>query len=112
MASERRRHRRVRVTLPVVVQTPRGFMEGETRDISEGGVFVEYSEQPELGQTFQVIIKFSRDRSISVTGKKAWCGNIHINGKTTYSGMGVRFIEISPEDRQLISALVEKKLEE
>ena len=112
MSSERRRHRRILVNWPVVVQTPRGVIEGETRDISEGGIFVEYPEHPDLGEEFQAIIKPSRDRTIMVTGKKAWCGNININGKTSYSGMGVRFMEISPEDRQFISALVEKKLEE
>lgn len=112
MGIERRRHRRIRVNWPVVVQTPQSFIEGEARDISVGGVFIEYSEQPELGENFQVVIKLSPERSISVTGKKAWCGNINIDGKSTYSGMGVQFIEISPEDRQFISALTERRLEE
>lgn len=112
MVTERRRHPRIHVNWPVVVQSSRGFIEAETRDISVGGVFIEYAEKPDLGENFQVVLKPSRERSISVTGKKAWFGNININGKTTYSGMGVQFTDISPEDRRFISALVEKELGE
>ena len=112
MATERRRHPRIHVNWPVVVQTPQGLIEGQTRDISIGGVFIEYEEKPDLSENFQVVLKPSRERSISVTGKKAWCGNININGKITYSGMGVRFTEISPEDRQFIFTMVEKRLQE
>jgi hypothetical protein len=42
---------------------------------------------------------------MSVTGRKAWAGNFNIDGKSVFSGVGVRFTEISREDRELISSL-------
>jgi hypothetical protein len=34
-----------------------------------------------------------------------WAGNFNIDGKSVFSSIGVRFTEISFEDRELISAL-------
>ena len=112
MTIERRRHPRIQVTWPVIVKTSRGSIEGETKDISVGGAFIKYSEKLELGEDFQIVLKPTKQRSISVTGEKVWSGSLNINGKTVFSGMGVRFTEISSEDRQFISALHEKKSKE
>ena len=107
---ERRFHPRILVNWPVVVRAPRDFsIEGETRDISVDGVFIQCSELPELGEGFQIILKPSERQSILVTGEKVWSGNINIDGKQTYSGMGIRITKISPEDRQFISTLIKKE---
>ena len=112
MAPEKRRYPRVLAVWPAVVQTLQGPLEAKTRDISIGGVFIECSEEIDLGENFQIMLKPSQDRSITVTGRRAWSGNININGRSTYSGVGVQFTELSAEDRAYISALVEEKPEE
>jgi hypothetical protein len=112
MAVERRRHPRISANWPAVVQTRKGRIEAEIRDISESGAFIEFTEELDLGDDFQITLKPSEDRSILVTGEKAWCGNISINGKDTYTGMGVRFVNISPADRKYISGLVDREPQE
>ena len=110
---ERRFHPRILVSWPATVRPFRDTsMEGEARDISVDGAFIQCSEVPDLGEDFQIILKPSERQSILVTAEKIWSGNINIDGKTTYSGMGVRITEISPEDRQFISAMVETELHE
>ncbi len=110
MAVERRRHPRISISWPTIVQTRRGSIEAKSRDISEGGAFIEFAEELNLGDDFQIVFKPSQNRQISVTCEKAWCGNININGKETYSGMGVRFVKISGADRELLSTLVSDHL--
>ena len=108
MTIERRLHPRILVNWPVILATLRGSVEGETKDISVDGLFVFCSDEPELTENFQITLKPSGHREISVTAEKAWSGSFNIGSRTLF-GMGVRFIEISPEDRQFISTLVEKE---
>ncbi len=111
MAVERRRHPRISVSWPTVVRTRQGFIDAQSRDISEGGAFIEYAEELKLGDDFQIVFKPTQDRHIVVTCEKTWCGNININGKETYSGMGVRFVKISVADREFLSTLVSEHLQ-
>ncbi len=80
-------------------------IEGETRNISVGGAFIQYSEEADLNGESQIVFENSEQRSISVTGRKAWSGNFNIDGKSVFSAVGVRFTEISREDREFISSL-------
>jgi hypothetical protein len=89
----------------VVILTPKGTIKGETRNISVGGACIEYSEEADLNGELQIVLEHSKQRSMSVTGRKAWAGNFNIDGKSVFSGIGVRFTEISREDRELISSL-------
>ncbi len=110
MGTERRRHPRISVSWLTMVRTRHGVIEAQSRDISEGGAFIEFVGEIDLGDDFQIVFKASEDRSISATCEKAWCGNINVDGKETYSGMGVRFVKISLADREFLSALVSDKL--
>ena len=109
---ERRLHPRIPVNWPAVVRTPQDHsIKGEAKDISVGGVFIQCPEVPEIGENFQIILEPAEGQSILVTGEKVWAGNINIDGKTTYSGMGIHFTNLSAADREFISALVDKELE-
>ena len=102
---DKRLHPRILVSWPVVILTPEGAIDGETRNISVGGACIQYSEEVDLNGELHIVFEHSEQRSISVTGRKAWAGNFNIDGKSVFSGVGVRFTEISREDRELISSL-------
>ncbi len=102
---EKRLHPRIPVNWPAVVVTANGSIEGEVRNISVGGAFIQYSEKADLNGELQIVFENSEQRSMSVTGRKAWTGNFNIDGKSVFIGVGVRFTEISREDRELISSL-------
>ena len=102
---DKRLHPRIPVNWPVVILTPKGAIKGETRNISVGGACIEYSEEADLNGELHIVFEHSEQRSMSVTGRRAWAGNFNIDGKSVFSGVGVRFTEISREDRELISSL-------
>ena len=105
MGIEKRLHPRIPVNWPVVILTPKGAIKGETRNISVGGACIQYSEEADLNGELHIVFEHSEQRSMSVTGRRAWAGNFNIDGKSVFSGVGVRFTEISREDRELISSL-------
>jgi|Cruoilmetagenom7_1024161.scaffolds.fasta_scaffold385199_1 hypothetical protein len=102
---KKRLHPRILVSWPVVILTPEGAIDGETRNISVGGACIQYSEEADLNGELHIVFEHSEQRSISVTGRKAWAGNFNIDGKSVFSSVGVRFTEISFEDREFISSL-------
>ena len=108
MGIERRLHPRILVKWPAVVETPQGSVEGETKDISVDGVFIFCAKEPEIGEQFPILLEPSEQQTIAVVAEKIWSGTFTIDNRTVF-GMGVRFIHISPEDRQFISILVEKE---
>lgn len=108
MGIERRLHPRILVKWPAVVETPQGSVEGETKDISVDGVFIFCADEPEIGDSFSILLKPSEQRTISLVGAKIWSGSFTIDNKKVF-GMGVQFINISPEDRNYIADLVEKE---
>ena len=108
MSIERRLHPRILVNWPATLHYVQGSIEGESKNISVDGVFMFLSEKPKFGVNFPILLKPSEERSISVVGKKVWSGTFNIDSRPVF-GMGIRFIFISPEDRQFISTLVEKE---
>jgi len=104
MGIEKRLHPRIPVNWPVVILTPKGAIKGETRNISVGGACIEYSEEADLNGELHIVCEHSEQRSISVTGRKAWSGNFNFNGKEVFSGVGIQFTDISPEDQEFITS--------
>jgi len=111
MSIERRLHPRIPANWPATLHNVQGSIEGETKDISVDGVFIFLSEKPEFGVNFPMLLKPSKERSVSVVGKRVWLGTFNIDNRTVF-GMGVQFIHISPEDRNYIAVLVEKSSNE
>ena len=103
---ERRRHLRVPLALQVVLMTPQGAIKGKTADISVSGLAVIlFLEKPELGDEFEITLKSSESHEMSMTCEKIWSGSINFDG-SVYSGIGVRFTNISSSDREIIASLV------
>jgi hypothetical protein len=111
MGIERRQYPRILVNWPAVVETPQGSVEGETKDISVDGVFIFWVKEPKIGENFPILLEPSEQRTISVVAEKIWSGTFNLHNRKVF-GMGIRFIHISPEDRQYIAVLVEKEQHE
>ena len=106
LGTEKRCRPRIPIHWSVVVETAQGVIEGEAKDISVDGAFIQYSEEAELNSVLRIVFKPPDQRSISLTGRKVWSGNFNIDGKAVFSGVGVHFTDISSEDREFLSALV------
>ena len=109
---ERRQHPRAVVSWPVIIKTSRGFMAGETKDVSYSGAFIRCREPLKPTEVLEVSISVSLlCPRVQATAEVVWSNLSSSDGDYRARGMGVRFIKIAETDRELISALVADHLE-
>ena len=108
MDIETRLHPRILIDWYTFIKTFQGSITGKTKDISVDGACIYSPMEPELGQSFTIVLKPPGTKSIPVIAKLVWSDNLDIDGKAAF-GMGIRFMALSPEDRQYIATLVERK---
>ena len=108
MDIETRLHPRILINWYAFIKTFQGSITGTTKDISVDGACILSPMEPELGQNFKIVLKPPGARSISVIAKLVWSGNVDIDDKAVF-GMGIRFMAISPGDRQYIATVVEQE---
>ena len=111
MQKDRRKHQRAKVVWPVIMENNRNIISGETQDISAGGAYIRCwapLKTTEVSMYVSVSFLSPRIRGIAEVVRSDFLGST--NG-VEYYGIGVRFIAISNEARQLISLeLQDKKL--
>ena len=54
--------------------------------------------EPELGESFKIVLEPPGAKSIPVIAKLVWSDNLDIDDKAVF-GMGIRFMAISPENQ-------------
>lgn len=105
---ERRRFPRVSADWPVSMDAPQGFVKGTTVDVSAGGAFICCKQRLRPSEKFQMAFFNvpSLDRPLSVRAEVVRSGFYWADDETLFYGMGVKFIDISAEDRAIISAMI------
>ena len=104
---DKRRDPRAPLSLPIEVKTPKGAIKGKTANISISGLaLLLFIKTPEIGDEFEITIKLSEDHEALVTCEKIWIEPM-VSYETVYTVIGVKFIKISPADREIIAAMVE-----
>lgn len=98
---ERRRERRVTVSIAVEVRDQRGFTLQSTRDISTGGVFFDRAIPYPVGVEVELAFTLPGDtRTIRCRGEV-----VNVPDAKSF-GMGVRFLDLAPIDRQALEKFV------
>jgi c-di-GMP-binding flagellar brake protein YcgR len=113
MSREQRRYPRADADWLVMIDTPQGFLSARTIDISAGGAFIcsqkSIEKFAEVHMSFFDIPLLNRPLPVKAEVIRS---NIHCTyDELRPHGAGVRFTEISAEDRKLISTLVSDHLE-
>ncbi len=103
-AEERRRSLRTELIVRVDYSTVDEMFSEFTRDINEGGLFIE-TEKPQLQGT-EVTMHFNlpgSDETVRTIGRV-----VHVTPGDALNppGMGIEFEELSPEDRARIDVLI------
>ena len=103
-AEDRRRSLRTELIVRVDYSTIDEMFSEFTRDINEGGLFIE-TEKPQPAGT-EVTMQFSlpgSDETLSTVGRV-----VHVTSGEDQMppGMGIEFEELSPEDRGRIDSLI------
>ena len=100
---ERRKYPRAKVVWPVIMENNRNIISGETQDISAGGAYIRCRKpmKPvEVSMYVSVSLLSPRIRAIAEVVRSDVLDSA--NG-VEYYGIGVRFVAISDEGRELIS---------
>jgi uncharacterized protein (TIGR02266 family) len=103
-ATERRRQPRASVKIPVDYSSVDAFLTEFTRDINEGGVFIESDTPAELEAEVQLQFRLpDGEEPLAVSGRVAWVSD----GKGGQpAGMGVEFQDLSDPMRARINRIV------
>lgn len=93
---ERRRFPRYPFRAPVKIEWGSQVLNSHTRLLSQGGMFVESSDPLWIGATFSAVIQLHRPVRVNCVVRMIESGE----------GMGVEFVDVSPEVREQLGKQV------
>lgn len=105
--SERRRSERVEVTWSVDCETEDTFLYASITNISQLGIFVATREPLEVGT--QLTLRFSPTNASEpfvLKGQVQWVNPVRMLSENPNPGMGVRFVNLLPEERERLVDLI------
>ena len=104
-----RRHQRAKVKCHVVMPGHNDLVDGETQNLSLGGAFIRFSEEPRSNHNLHVVIN-AKGRFISCTAQVVWSDtSIHASQNKSI-GVGVRFTKMMLNDRSFLHGEITRRL--
>jgi type IV pilus assembly protein PilZ len=100
-AANRRLSDRIDVSWEVDCETEDTFLYASIRNVSELGIFVLTREPLEVGT--EVMLRFSppgADAPFDLKGAVQWINPVRALSDNRNPGMGILFVDITPEDRE------------
>jgi hypothetical protein len=95
---------KVKVKWPVVVKTSKRSMDAVTHDINPNGAFIRCARPLKLHEVCDIAIEApNSDQPLKASVEVIWSNIYGPDDEISPRGMGVRFLNISSEDRQLIA---------
>ena len=108
---ERRNHARVPRKFKVIFSNPKAFVNSYLFNISTGGLFVKTNEPPNQGEIINLkIILPDKKKGLEVLGEVIWfIREERVTAKGKFPpGMGVKFLNLSTQDKIRISTNIIK----
>lgn len=103
---ERRVSERIDVTWSVDCETDDTFLYASITNISEMGIFVQTKEPLEVGTTLTLRFAPPGHQPFVLRGLVQWLNPVRALSVSPNPGMGVRFTDLTPEDRErLVEAI-------
>ena len=115
-AVEGRLYHRVRVRWPTTLVTRHGAIDGMTRNLSLGGVFLYYSHaDPQAVPLRQhdrvdVLFKIPGHDPIQASTRVAWSDILAVEETSILLGVGLEFVDVRHEDREYLLQVITEKL--
>jgi type IV pilus assembly protein PilZ len=106
-ASNRRQFDRIDVSWDVDCETEDTFLYAAIRNVSELGIFVLTREPLEVGT--RLMLRFSPPGSnapFDLEGTVQWVNPVRVLSDNRNPGMGILFVNITPDDRERLVATV------
>lgn len=105
-ARERREHRRYPSSIAVDYADGDTFLFAYLQNISEMGIFIRAEEPLPLGTRLRMRFQDEGGEPFVLRGEVAWINPYRAGGENLNPGMGVRFVDLTPERRERVVALV------
>jgi Tfp pilus assembly protein PilZ len=106
---DQRVHPRASLKWTVSLELDGKLTEGVTKDISEGGAYVCCPNPLGPKEEFFMVIN-APEKQLNVTAEVVWANTYGVDDEITPKGMGVRFMNITGEDRRIIARAVANHL--
>jgi type IV pilus assembly protein PilZ len=103
---DRRSCDRLEVVWAVDVSGPDTFLYAHITNISEMGIFVRTVEPPRVGTALRLFFGPPGGDAFELDGAVAWVNRVRDDGDDLNPGMGVRFVDLRPEERERLVAVI------
>ena len=103
---ERRSYERFEAELSVDWSCGEHFLFSYITNISQMGIFIRSDDPPRLGTALRLRFALPGEPPLELSGVVTWINPLRADGRNVNPGMGVRFTELSPDQRERIVQLV------
>jgi hypothetical protein len=111
MKEKKRNIPKIRVKWPITIVTDQTLIKGETRIITDVGLFIRCEERLPNNDVYKMFVRPHNRRFVATKGKLIW-SNFESKGiKNISSGTGFYFAKITDEDRHLLDDMIFDYLE-
>ena len=94
----------------VGLQTESNFYTGLTQDLSGGGVFVATHQIREVGDRIKVFLNLpGQKETFEILTEVRWVRSTYFSQSVEDPGMGLRFLQMSPQAKQAVSDFLSKR---
>jgi type IV pilus assembly protein PilZ len=103
---DRRISARYEVTWAVDCVAEDTFLYASLANISEMGIFVRTTEPLAIGTRLTLSFSPPGHEPFKLQGQVAWVNKLRLNGDNPNPGMGLRFISLTPDDRERLVEVI------
>lgn len=104
--SERREHQRFDTSIAVDYASGETFLFAYLQNISEMGIFIRTDHPARVGTRLRLRFQVEDGDPLTLDGEVTWINPLREHGDNLNPGMGVRFIELTPDKREEVVGLV------
>ncbi|MET0390946.1 MAG: TIGR02266 family protein [Polyangiales bacterium] len=103
---ERREHQRFETSIAVDYASGETFLFAYLQNISEMGIFIRTDHPSRVGTRLRLRFQVEHGEPLTLEGEVTWINPLRASGDNLNPGMGVRFIELTPDTREEVVGLV------
>lgn len=105
--AERREHQRFDTSIAVDYASGETFLFAYLQNISEMGIFIRTDHPAKVGTHLRLRFHVDAEENpLTLDGVVTWINPLRASGDNLNPGMGVRFMELSPDKREQVVSLV------
>jgi Tfp pilus assembly protein PilZ len=102
---EKRKQHRYKIRWPITIHTKKGPIDGESRNITGSGIFIQCQEKLRQDEVYRMVIRFPQRDPVEVKGKLVWSKLEGVDSKRALSGMGFSLVNSSKQDSNRMDSM-------